>query len=273
MSRVSVMLSEADDKSWGRDIRCAFKSPQEELLFRSMKVVRPVSHASTGRVDGTAGRNREKERERVSDRGLNATATARLQKHVPCCDLDLHSTQKSKAQHAEERHRLHESIRLAAERMSSLGGASGGGSNRQPSRQNLRTDPTLAFATFDDAKECTFQPRISGKARKLKKRGEEDEDEKEREKDRFAFINRQEAEERNRRDELQFQMGKADYDAKVDKKTCPRCGAKQSFDEFKEKRKNCVHCNVEYCAAVRTALPSLMPCGYLLCCCGDAFLP
>ena len=39
-------------------------------------------------------------------------------------------------------------------------------------------------------------------------------------------------------------MGKAGYDALVDKKQCPNCGAKQSYDEVKEKRKECPNCKV-----------------------------
>lgn len=220
LSRVSLMLAEADEKRWGRDIRSAFKNPQQELLFRSMKVVRPTPAAK--------------------QLTMNATTAPRVERFT-ACDLDLHSTRKRATDYREEKKKLHESMRLSADRMSTI-------LKRQPSRHELKADATLAYATYDDAKECTFQPRIAGKERKQKKRG--DDDEEKGEADRFAFINRQEAEERNRRDELQFRMGKADYDARVDKKTCPRCGAKQSYDEFKEKRKNCVHCNVEYCAAV-----------------------
>ena len=48
---------------------------------------------------------------------------------------------------------------------------------------------------------------------------------------------RQEAQERSRRQEQEQAIGKADYDKMIDKKQCPSCGAKQSYDEVKEKRK------------------------------------
>ena len=34
---------------------------------------------------------------------------------------------------------------------------------------------------------------------------------------------------------------------------CPECGAKQSYDEVKEKRKFCPNCRVEYCAQLSWA--------------------
>jgi hypothetical protein len=224
LSRVSVLLTDAEEKSWGRDIRRAFTDPHKELLFRSMKVVRPASSGGGEVIK-------------------NATAGGRLQRYTTC-DLKLHALGKA-AQEAARRSSLVENMRASAERLCTTA------SSKAPSQRELRADPTLRFATYEDAKECTFQPRIAGKERKAKKAADDEDEDRRGEEDKFAFINRQEAEERNRRDELEFEMGKAKYDARVDKKTCPRCGAKQSYDEFKEKRKNCVHCNVEYCAKVR----------------------
>jgi hypothetical protein len=60
------------------------------------------------------------------------------------------------------------------------------------------------------------------------------------------FLLRQEANERKRVMERVFQKGKQDYDALVDKKRCPVCTATQSYDEVKEKRKNCSNCQVAY---------------------------
>jgi hypothetical protein len=54
-------------------------------------------------------------------------------------------------------------------------------------------------------------------------------------------------EERARREDLLFQIGKKEYDAIVDKKRCPKCGAKKSYDEVKEKKKLCPNCKVLYC--------------------------
>lgn len=61
-----------------------------------------------------------------------------------------------------------------------------------------------------------------------------------------AFNDRQEAKYRGKLQELEFKIGKADYDAKIDKKFCPSCGGKQSYDEIKSKKKVCPQCNVEY---------------------------
>jgi hypothetical protein len=112
-----------------------------------------------------------------------------------------------------------------------------------PTRLDIKFDPTLKYSTYDDAKECTFRPLINGKKKKEKK---DSDDEGKVEDPKYSFISRQEAEERMRREELAFKQGKLDYDAKIDKKVCPKCGLKQSYDEVKEKRKLCPVCSVEY---------------------------
>ena len=60
------------------------------------------------------------------------------------------------------------------------------------------------------------------------------------------FIDRQEAKYRQKTEKLSFNIGKANYDAILDKKSCSSCGAKQSYDEYKKKQKKCQNCNVEY---------------------------
>jgi hypothetical protein len=62
----------------------------------------------------------------------------------------------------------------------------------------------------------------------------------------YSFIERQEAVERSRVDRLALAAAKASYDAIIDKKFCPRCKAKQSYDDIKEKRKKCNNCRVDY---------------------------
>lgn len=52
--------------------------------------------------------------------------------------------------------------------------------------------------------------------------------------------------ERIRLEELAFREGEAKYEALVDKKYCPRCGAKQKFDEVKNKKTKCPVCQEEY---------------------------
>jgi hypothetical protein len=49
----------------------------------------------------------------------------------------------------------------------------------------------------------------------------------------FAFLSRQEGEERKRREELKFLQKELDYNARLDKKVCPSCGAVQSYDEVR----------------------------------------
>jgi hypothetical protein len=65
-------------------------------------------------------------------------------------------------------------------------------------------------------------------------------------KGKYSFIERQEAVERSRADRQALTAAKASYDALIDKKFCPKCKAKQSYDDVKEKRKKCNNCRVDY---------------------------
>lgn len=108
-----------------------------------------------------------------------------------------------------------------------------------------------------DAKNCTFRPSTNESRRKkqvaARKKQEaaasgnnsSDDDEAKGARDQ-NFLLRQEANERKRQQEMAFQKGKQQYDALVDKKLCPVCTATQSYDEVKEKRKNCPNCQVPY---------------------------
>ena len=112
------------------------------------------------------------------------------------------------------------------------------GSSNNPSRV---ADPKMRYTLLDEAENCTFRPKLTSSTEESggRKRGGDNDDEK------SSFIVRQEATERGRREELEFSMGQAKYDAVVDKKQCPKCTAKQSYDEVKEKRKPCPTCKVQ----------------------------
>ena len=275
MSKVAALLSVSDERPWGKDIKSAFANPQQERLFRSMKVVRPATAATTsanrrsstggGALSGgnstysgyggsgsrhslSASSSNLRPSSSSSATGIAAYNNSNIDPRHMTSDLSKHSLRRrGDPSDAECKAQQRQEMRTSAERLSSC-------TVRQPSKSDLKVDPTLGYSTLADAKECYFHPRINGKEKK-KSRGNrrgrnDDDDEENRPEDKFAFINRQEAEERNRRDELEFQIGKAKYDALVDKKACPQCGSKQSYDEFKEKRKSCSVCNVEYCAQV-----------------------
>lgn len=111
----------------------------------------------------------------------------------------------------------------------------------------IQNESGRKYASFDDAKNCTFTPRTN-EAKKKKQQQKDDRDSREEEKDSHSqsFLLRQEANERKRLNEMLFQKGKQEYEARVDKKQCPSCHAVQSYDEVKEKRKNCPNCRKPY---------------------------
>lgn len=116
------------------------------------------------------------------------------------------------------------------------------------------------MAKADDRRHCTFRPRISGKAAELVG-------------DQQDFLGRMQAKEAERRRELEQKRQKEDYEARLDKKVgeggpgrpclarwalvgslghgarlqvCPRCRATQTFQEFKDNKKHCSTCSVEF---------------------------
>ena len=114
-----------------------------------------------------------------------------------------------------------------------------------------KRDPTLRYTLYDDAKECTFRPKINsapggkkkgrGKGEEKDGSGEDDGHEAARKqeaesRDAFGFLDRQEAMEREKRRELDETNAKESYEYLKKRgmtKACPKCGAKQSHDEVR----------------------------------------
>ena len=112
-----------------------------------------------------------------------------------------------------------------------------------------------AFASQDDAENCTFQPFTnSKKGRKNKKKpggggggaGDDGDDESKSAGGFDSFVARMESKENARRRLLDKTRGEKEYNAKIDKKVCVRCGQKQSYDEVMKRKKNCTSCGGAY---------------------------
>jgi len=214
-SKISRALEQSSNQPWVESVRSSFRSQTQEMLFRSMKVLIPERKVGDGIP-----------RRPSSAHGLRGSRTAE--------GIEVKPTLS--AQHSKN----------LVERLS-------GPAQRLPSKLDLKLDPSLRHTTYSDAQNCRFRPiTVAGiKRRKLAAQQSNDNNNDNRKEDaKFNFINRQEADERTRREELEFEIGKKDYDAIVDKKMCPKCGAKKSYDEVKEKKKLCPNCKVEYCHAV-----------------------
>lgn len=112
------------------------------------------------------------------------------------------------------------------------------------------TKKKLSAVEDETAKNpCTFKPNLHSKEKVLamkrcgydfassnKKDGDDD----------GAFVNRLTMMERQRRAKMEAERGRQDYEYKLGKKECARCGAVQSYDEVVEKRKLCQNCGIEY---------------------------
>ena len=105
------------------------------------------------------------------------------------------------------------------------------------SRMKSLEDKMSVFSTYDDAMNCTFQPTIHKyRNSESKSTGASS----------IQFYDRQDAIEKSRRERHRDAIGMKEYDQLLNKKYCPSCGSKQSYDEVKEKRKKCSICNVEF---------------------------
>ena len=108
------------------------------------------------------------------------------------------------------------------------------------SRCRFGSPRRLAHGRGDDAKHCTFLPRTC-KGDPLGEGGAKDG-----ERVGSNFIARQDAWNRKVRTGREHAMGKKDYDCLLNKKSCPGCGAVQTYDEVLDKRTNCVECALVY---------------------------
>lgn len=98
------------------------------------------------------------------------------------------------------------------------------------------------FATDDEEQHCRFQSSKKGGQRaRSSSRDEHDSTDAGQ-----TFISRMEAAERNRQKKLELSRGENDYNARLDKKACPKCGMAQSYSEFRDKKKKCQMCGVEF---------------------------
>ncbi|ETN01215.1 hypothetical protein PPTG_17625 [Phytophthora nicotianae INRA-310] len=108
------------------------------------------------------------------------------------------------------------------------------------SEPSKKTTPRK-FATDDEEQHCRFQIR-----KKTQRAGSSRDDFDDGGDSSQSFISRMEAAERNRQKKLDLSRGENDYNARLDKKACPKCGLPQSYSEFKDKKKKCQMCGVEF---------------------------
>ena len=94
---------------------------------------------------------------------------------------------------------------------------------------------TEKYALDDDKANCTFRPKIN-------KRNTSEGDSE----GAYSFVDRQYDEFKKHIEEMYYAQQQKDYDALVDKKICPSCGATQKYDEIREKRKLCPTCKEPY---------------------------
>jgi hypothetical protein len=305
-SRVSLLLEGLQDEDDNRkpyydSIKYSFMSPEQELMFRTMKVVKrsypPSQHrpavlrassSAKGRRDSdckdetggvgnysstvhtlrTSSSLNGWRSKFASSSSINHDSVVRgassmmlslpLQVNttfIAAADdndrydqlVDFHSSQGKKRSN-DRRTKDYEDMRA------SVLSLSGRLKRRQYSRTEMKADPRLLHAKLDDAKECYFHPRVGGGGGSKGKHRDESKDEEESKSSRFSFVMRQENKEKLRLMKLQDRAGKANYDCLVDKKVCPQCRMKQTYEEWKERRKKCPLCSMEYCSSVRTMM-------------------
>lgn len=106
------------------------------------------------------------------------------------------------------------------------------------SRERLvkRKEPTVRYSHIleDDAANCTFKPRINSSSRSMGSKSGS------------SVLKRFQTAEEARQLKLERRRGEQEYQKKVDKKSCPKCKAVQSYDEFSKRKNKCRSCRVPY---------------------------
>jgi hypothetical protein len=101
------------------------------------------------------------------------------------------------------------------------------------------------YAKLDDAKNCIFNPRL--KIKSSKGASESKEDGPGGNSAVKPYILRMEAKEEKRKMKLERLQGQREYDARQDKKQCPKCGTVQTYDEIMDRKKKCANnCGLDY---------------------------
>ena len=109
-------------------------------------------------------------------------------------------------------------------------------------------DPTLQFLLYEEADECTFRPKGWRKKRQQGDRESSPEGKRNEDTEHSGrYYDRMDDQERRRQADRKDAEGEAAYEAIIDKKHCPKCGAKQKYDEIKSKKTQCPGCKVDYC--------------------------
>ncbi|GBG31461.1 Hypothetical Protein FCC1311_076852 [Hondaea fermentalgiana] len=101
------------------------------------------------------------------------------------------------------------------------------------SRLRKQRTPPAVNLVLDDAKNCTFQPKINKSSKSMVRNS-------------GPCLKRFEIAHENKEQALRTRRGKAEYEARVDKKVCPQCRATQSYDEFKHRKNKCRDCKVAF---------------------------
>jgi len=107
-------------------------------------------------------------------------------------------------------------------------------------RSEKKRDPTLKYLLLEEALECERKPFKSKAWAESTSAATKDE-----EKD-SGFTERMEGQERARRQAMEDRINQENYDLRLDRKECPNCHSKQSYNELKMKIMKCTICNEEF---------------------------
>ncbi|POM68596.1 Hypothetical protein PHPALM_15228 [Phytophthora palmivora] len=198
-------------------------SPRVAILADSRKAQSLVKSPSPATVSSSTGIYKSQDGITTISRGALSTRTAGTGSLLGVKKTAIY---EEKLLQAVTTTKTIEKLRLKTKRIETLSA---------PSKKST----ARKFATDDEEQHCRFQVRKSQRAK------ESSRDEFEGTGD-SSFISRMEASERNRQKKLELSRGENDYNTRLDKKACPKCGLSQSYSEFKDKKKKCQMCGVEF---------------------------
>ena len=248
-SQVSKLLSASQEGGWAKNVTSQLASSlggkgwtgAQETLFLSMRKVLPVgsrggcssgSVRSSGEAKSGGGSSRYDSDEDTGSRGSpkrpSTASSVRSSRSGGGGGMSHASSSSQK------------SLKVSSSDIREI-------SNRltQPVKSHYtaadrKNDPTLKYLLLEEARECERKP-FKSKPWAESNRAAADAEDKD-----SGFTERMEGQERARRQAMEDRINQEAYDCRLDRKECPNCHSKQSYNEMKMKITKCTICNEEF---------------------------
>jgi hypothetical protein len=240
-SAISDALRKSQENGWGDKVTASLGdnnnglTAAQQALFLSMKKVSSTTGTSR-RGPRSSGEYKRGSEACYSDDGDRPSTAGSIRSSASDRSRSSKSISKSTKKSAKEKTEILNKLTAPVRHIYTA--------------DDKKNDPTLKFMLLEEAKECSKKPFKSKRWAESTAQPNDDDDEAKGSGGKSgsvpSFVARMDGQERNRRHEMQFTIAKKAYDARLDRKECPQCHSKQSYDEVVNKRNKCSVCEIEF---------------------------